>query len=200
MPGVGANRAIDALRTRPLTRADWPVVETLFGRNGACGGCWCMWWRVPLGGKTWEAAKGARNRAGFRQLVESGAASGVLAFHGDEAVGWCAIGPRGDFPRLERSKALQRTWSARTWSLNCLYVPAAWRGQGVATALVGAAIGLARREGATEIEAYPQVVADGRRQAGAFIWTGVPSLFEAQGFVALHRPERGRSLYLLELG
>ncbi len=104
------------LTTRPLTRNDWPVIEALFGANGACGGCWCMWWRVPMGGKVWEAAKGVPNREAFRSLVQSGRASGVLAFDGDRPVGWCAVGPRADFPRLERSKALARPWSDTTWS------------------------------------------------------------------------------------
>ena len=184
------------LATRPLTAKDWPAIEELFGANGACGGCWCMWWRVPMGGKTWEAAKGARNRTAFKDLVESGRASGVLAFAGDAAVGWCAVGPRADFPRLERSKASARDWTPGTWSLNCLYVPSRFRGQGVATALVSAAVELARARGAAEIEAYPQALKPGERQPGAFIWTGVPSLFESAGFQPLHKPERGRTLYL----
>ena len=187
----------ESITTRPLTRDDWPVIEALFGANGACGGCWCMWWRVPMGGKAWDAAKGAPNRVAFRGLVESGRASGVLAFDGERAVGWCAVGPRADFPRLDRSKALARAWSADTWSINCLYVPARERGRGVATALVEAAVALASERGAREIEAYPHVVAPGSRQAGAFVWTGVPALYERLGFVAPRPAPRGRVLYLL---
>ncbi|MFD0738521.1 GNAT family N-acetyltransferase [Lysobacter koreensis] len=194
----GAPRS-DPIVTRPLTASDWPLIEALFGDNGACGGCWCMWWRVPMGGKTWEAAKGAPNRAALKALVESGQACGVLALHGPAPVGWCGIGPRSTFPRIERSKALERPWGPGTWSLNCLFVPARWRGRGVATALVAAAVQLARVSGAAEIEAYPQAVRPGERQAGAFIWTGVPSLFLAAGFRPVHAPARGRGLYLLGL-
>lgn len=187
------------LATRPLRADDWPLIEALFGANGACGGCWCMWWRVPMGGKTWDAAKGTPNKRAFKRLVQSGAASGVLAFDGETPVGWCAVGPRGDFPRIERSKALARDWDARTWSLNCLYVPAKQRGRGIATALVAAAVAHAEAQGARELEAYPQAVKPDAPQAGAFVWTGVPSLFLAHGFRPVHPHERGRGLYLLRL-
>lgn len=190
----------DLIRTRPLGRDDWPNIEALFGANGACGGCWCMWWRVPMGGKTWDAAKGEGNRRAFRELVQSGAVSGVLAFEGNEPVGWCSVGPRAVFPRLERSKALARRWDEATWSLNCLFVPARHRGRGVATALVKSAVELARASGAAEIEAYPQALKPGERQAGAFVWTGVPALFEPLGFKPVFKPDRGRALYLRTLG
>ena len=30
----------------PLTPERWKDFEELFGPRGACGGCWCMWWRL----------------------------------------------------------------------------------------------------------------------------------------------------------
>src|SRR5947209_3357552 len=114
------------LTTRPLTPADWPLVEKLFGPRGACGGCWCMSWRVAKHGKTWEAAKGEPNRQRFRELVETGQAHGVFAFAGAEPVGWCSFGPRGTFPKLLTARALQTDWDEGTWSIVCFYIPTAW--------------------------------------------------------------------------
>ena len=34
------------LKIRPLTPNLWPALEDLFGENGACNGCWCMYWRI----------------------------------------------------------------------------------------------------------------------------------------------------------
>ena len=34
----------------PLTPDLWPALEDLFGKRGACNGCWCMYWL--LGFKT----------------------------------------------------------------------------------------------------------------------------------------------------
>ncbi len=107
--------------------------------------------------------------------------------------------PPAAFPRIDRSRTLVREWTGGTWSLNCLFVPARWRGRGVARALVAAAVALAASHGAAEIEAYPTVLEPGKRQAGAFVWTGVPALYEPLGFRPVHRTGRGRALYLLRL-
>jgi hypothetical protein len=99
-----------------LRPADWPVVEQLFGPRGATGGCWCMWWR-RRGGKSWTACRGEPNRLAFRDLVLSGGARGVIAFNGDEPIGWCNFGPREDFQRLVASRVLQRSSKAKRWSI-----------------------------------------------------------------------------------
>jgi hypothetical protein len=115
------------LTVRLLRPHDWPEIEKLFGPRGACGGCWCMWWRVPRGGKLWAEMKGKKNRAAFRKLVQNGDVHGVLAYSGDEAVGWCSFGPRRSHARLETVRALRRDWSQGTWSILCFYIPPLWR-------------------------------------------------------------------------
>jgi len=178
------------LKVRPLTPDDWAVVETLFGAKGACGGCWCMYWRSSFGGEKFKERLGERNRKDFRREVTSGRAKGVLALDGDRPVGWCSIGPREDFPYLQRSRVLKTDWKPGTWSITCFFIPAAERGKGVATALLAGAVKLARTLGATEIEGYPvSVRPDGEKVAAAFAWTGVPSLFEKGGFTPLERAE-----------
>jgi predicted GNAT family acetyltransferase len=184
---------------RALRASDWPNIERLFGSNGACGGCWCMWWRVPRGGKLWAEAKGSKNRAAFRKLVETGSVRGVLAFSEDQPVGWCSLGPRSTFPRLERVKALRRDWSEQTWSINCFYIPRAWRGRGIAKRLVEEATQQAFRAGAGEVEGYPVMPAkSGTGLPGVFAWTGVPAIFESSGYRELPRQEGHRRVFLAQ--
>jgi hypothetical protein len=38
---------VPTLSSHPLTSVRWADFETLFGKNGACGGCWCMLSRLP---------------------------------------------------------------------------------------------------------------------------------------------------------
>ena len=52
------------LSFHPLTPERWPDLERLFGVRGACGGCWCMWWRLPRA--TYNEQKGEGNREAFR--------------------------------------------------------------------------------------------------------------------------------------
>lgn len=189
--------AASKLRTRALTADDWPVIERLFGSNGACGGCWCMSWRVPRGGKLWEEQKGEPNRRNFRKLVRDGRVFGALAFCGDDPVGWCCVGPRADFPRLERTKALSTEWNVHTWSVTCFYIPARWRHKGIATKLLDEAVAVASANGAGEIEGYPVVSKQAANKdiPAAFAWTGVPPVFERNGFVQINVESEGRPIY-----
>ena len=65
------------LLIHPLTPSRWADFEKLFGRNGACAGCWCMWWRLPR--KDWVAEKGEGNRKAMQRLVNGDAPPGLLA-------------------------------------------------------------------------------------------------------------------------
>jgi GNAT superfamily N-acetyltransferase len=158
-----------------------------------------MVWRREFGGQRWRESLGEPNRSAFESLVTSGAVHGILAFEGRDPIGWCSIGPRGDFPGLERSRVLQTEWTAATWSVTCFFIPAKHRGKGVATAMLEAAVELARKRGATEIEGYPQkMLASGDPLPGPFAWTGVPSIFERCGFKRIN-PGEGRPIYVKRL-
>jgi GNAT superfamily N-acetyltransferase len=187
---------VPPIATRPLDRGDFPVVERLFGARGAVGGCWCMHWRVR--GRDWEAVKGEPNRRAFRALVESGAATGVLAFDGETPVGWAQLGPKASFARIATSKVLATEDDPGLWCVNCFFVPPKQRRRGVAAALLAAALDHARARGATALEAYP--ARPGSPDApGAFVWTGVPRLFEGAGFRDVSTRDAGKRIYRLDL-
>jgi len=186
------------VEVRALTTNDWPTIEKLFGEKGVCGGCWCMSWRLPQHGKLWEQNKGEPNKRAFKKLVKSGKVHACLAFLDDTPVGWCCIGPRGDFPRLARIKALQTKWDDDTWSVVCFYIKTGYRHQGIATKMLNRAASLARSLGAKRLEGYPVTAfrtGNGEIPA-AFAWTGVKQLFEKQKFVNISLPQTSRDVYL----
>jgi GNAT superfamily N-acetyltransferase len=189
----------EEISIRVLEPTDWPLIERLFGANGACGGCWCMWWRVEKGGKTWEEAKGPKNRGRMQRLVKQGAVHAVIASIDGEPVGWCSFGPRASFPRLMNSRVLEHETSDDTWSIVCFFIPAKHRGRGVATRLLAAASAHAFQLGARTIEGYPVVPhGEDARMPAAFAWTGVPAVFAASGYRPIEREPGLRPIHVLE--
>ncbi len=174
----------------PLTEARWSDFELLFGRNGACGGCWCMSWRLPR--KQFNAQKGAGNCAAMKALVESGVMPGLLGYLDGRPVGWCSLAPRGHYPALGRSRVLQTVDDQPCWSVSCLFVHRGYRNKGVATLLLRAAIDYLKDKGVRFLEGYPVEPWVGKPIPAAFAWTGVPKVFAANGFseVARRSPTR----------
>ncbi len=147
-----------------------------------------MHWRMQLG-QDWEREKGARNKRAFKARIESGQATGVMAFarRADDSqslVGWCAAGPREQFPKLLRARATKPTRSD-AWAAVCFFIPAAERSRGVASALLEGAVQLAGSQGAKVIEGYPVLTKQGQRYPSTFAFVGVPRLFEKAGFRAV---------------
>jgi GNAT superfamily N-acetyltransferase len=137
---------------RPLTPDLWAAFDDLFGEHGAVGGCWCMYWRI---GNEYRKRPRDANKADFYELVRKGPPPGLLAFKNDLAVGWCQLTPRDALPWLDQTWRLKRVDDVPVWSLSCFYVRKGYRRQGVASALITAALDVAKRAGAPALEAYP---------------------------------------------
>jgi GNAT superfamily N-acetyltransferase len=175
------------LAIRPLTPDLWPDLEDLFGKKGACNGCWCMYCRI---GSAYRRQPAARNKAAFREVVESGPPPGLLAFHGDLAVGWCQLTPRDDLPALDRSWRLQRVDDLPVWAISCFYVRIGYRRKGVTQALIAEALRVAKRMRAPALEAYPF---DAERSPSASS-TGYASTFARAGFKVVARRDPPRPI------
>jgi GNAT superfamily N-acetyltransferase len=168
------------LKIRALTPRLWPELEDLFGDNGACNGCWCMYWRI---GSAYRKKPRERNKAAFREVVKRGPPPGLLAFDGDLAVGWCQLTPRDALPWLDRAWRLGRVDDVPVWSISCFYVRKGYRRQGVTSALIAAAVKRAKSAGAPALEAYPL---DGDLTPSAS-GTGYASTFSRAGFRTIGR-------------
>lgn len=189
-----AIRAI-RIRCKPLTVECWGDLLQLFGPRGACGGCWCMAWRLRR--TEYERGKGGTNRQRFYDLVKSGAPVGVLAYRGIEPVGWCAIGPREDLLALQNSRILRPIDDKPVWSISCFFVPRGHRRCGVSKRLVQAAVEYARSQGAKTLEAYPH---DLEKDAiDTFVWTGVLATFRGLGFRKVARRSAKRPIIRIRL-
>jgi len=170
---------LPSLAFRPLTRSRWADFERLFGERGACGGCWCMWWRLRR--SEFERTKGDRNRRMMKKIVESGRTPGILAYSGRQPVAWVSVAPREDFPVLGRSRILKPIDDAPAWSIVCFFIRKDYRRRGMTGRLIQAAVEHAARNGARIVEAYP---IDPKKDEvpAVFAFTGFASAFRRAGF------------------
>ena len=179
------------LKIHPLTAKRWPDLETLFGKNGACAGCWCMWWRLQRA--EWIRQKGAGNRGALKKIVERKETPGLLAYAGRRPIGWCALASREVYPRLDRSRILKRVDDQPVWSVVCFFVAREFRRRGVTVRLLEAAVDHARKHGAKIIEGYPVET----KQAGmpdVFAYTGLVPAFRKAGFIEVERRSKSRPI------
>jgi GNAT superfamily N-acetyltransferase len=177
-----------ALRVEPVTAERWRDLVELFGPNGAYSNCWCTWW--ILTGRDWEAATGSQRKKVIEDLVAAGAEPGLLAYEGEEAVGWCAVGPRSRYQRMMSPRATvyhPLDDDPDGWVINCFYIKAGHRGEGIARVLLEAAIPFAFSRGADRIEAYPLDVEARAKTTRADLFVGALSMFLDAGFEEVTR-------------
>ena len=186
------------LTFEPLTRKNWGQFVQLFGNKGACGNCWCMYYRLNKSdfreGKVEDGNKNA-----MKELVWENKPSGILGFYDGQAIAWCAFAPREDFMKLEKSRVHKRIDDKMVWSIPCFFVDKNFRRQGVSVALLEGVIKYARDNGINIIEAYPTIPTQ-EKLPDSFAWIGLYSSFERAGFEIADRTSKNRPMvrYYLE--
>jgi GNAT superfamily N-acetyltransferase len=184
------------LSYKPIKRNLWTDLEELFGLNGACGGCWCMFWK--LRGKAYDEAKGYTARQMHKSVVDSGAVTGLLAYSNGEVVGWVAVEPRTSYEKLAHSRALKPVDDQPVWSVTCFFVAKSHRRKGVAVGLLKAAVEYVKRQGGKIVEGYPVDAKDDK--PAPFVFTGTASAYQQAGFneVARNTPTRPIFRYVIK--
>jgi GNAT superfamily N-acetyltransferase len=172
------------LEIHPLTSDRWEDIAALFGERGACGGCWCMWWRLAR--SAFVKGKGAGNRRSLRRIVGAGGVPGLIAYYDGTPAGWCSVAPREDYPVLSRSRVLAPVDDRPVWSIVCFFVAKPFRRTGLTAALIEGALAYAKKKGAAIVEGYP---VEPKRGAipDAFAYTGLASSFRRAGFAEVAR-------------
>ncbi len=138
-----------------------------------------MWWRCSRA--EFARKKGTGNKRALHRIVHSGPPPGLLAYLGDEPVGWCAVAPRNQYARLTNSRILGPVDDEAVWSVVCFYVARPFRKRGITESLLEAAVRFAGEHGARFVEGYPVAPAKDR-VPDVFAYTGFVSTFAAAGF------------------
>src|SRR5574341_389429 len=186
-----SHNKIGELRFEPLIKKHWGDFETLFGKQGACGGCWCMWWRLKR--SVFEKNKGIRNKEAMSNIVDSGEIPGILAYSDNKPIAWCSVASRENYPSLERSRVLKRIDDKPVWSVVCFFIDKHYRNKGVSVKLLSACIEYVKKKGGKVLEGYP-IELKKKRMPYVFAWTGLTNTFKTAGFIECARRSETRPI------
>lgn len=176
----------DGFRILPAAHALFEDVRTMVGpKNPSSSVCWCLSHRIPPKDNRELAGQ---DRADFvEELTRRRTKPGVLAYDGDEVVGWAAVAPRADLP-FARSTRIPHVDDLPAWSIWCIRVRPGHRGRGISHVLLEGAVTYAVERGAPAVEGYP-VDNDGQKVDLAMAYVGTRKLFEDAGFALAARTE-----------
>lgn len=192
----------------PVTAERWDDVVEVFGRRGQDPAwCWCQrFLRAPTGTPATSAGERDHRSALQREVAGASVPPGLLAYVGGRPVGWTRVGPRSGFPGVGGNRALARVLDEHpgepgAWWVTCFAVVSQHRRSGVGSALLEAAVDLARQHGATAVEGHPVDVAalSADRVSGSAVFTGTLAMFSAAGFVEVARTYPTRPVVRLQL-
>jgi ribosomal protein S18 acetylase RimI-like enzyme len=160
-----------------------------FADNADWAGCYCRCYHVPEG-ERWDEADAVGNRADTAQRIADGRMAGYLAYAGGAVVGWLSAGASRFYPLANVGG--EDVQAERMGHIVCFVVAPEARGQGVARALLDAALAGFKADGLTIAQGAPRPAAEG----GAANYHGPMSLFERAGFARHRDAANGKTTYV----
>lgn len=178
-----------SIEMQPLTSTRWDDLETLFGANGACGGCWCMFWRLERA--EYKKLLGDGTKALLKSMAAQGETPGLVGYVDGKPAAWCSIGPRENYRALENSRNLKRLDAEPVWSIVCFFVAKPFRKKGLMYEVLRGAVDYAVQNGAKIIEGYPIDLQHpkfaGQKLSGSSGFKGIAAVFRQAGFTEVGR-------------
>jgi GNAT superfamily N-acetyltransferase len=124
-----------------------------FADNPKWLSCYCHFPHADHARVVWKERSADDNRAATCARVEDRTMTGWLAYSQGEAIGWCNAGPRRFIEGLFDAP---EPLADRIGAIACFVIAPAFRGRGIATALLAAACEGLQDRGFEWAEAYPR--------------------------------------------
>jgi ribosomal protein S18 acetylase RimI-like enzyme len=149
--------------------------------------CYCMETHRHHTDEEWSARTGADNRANMQAMTLDGRVTALLAYVDAKPVGWCNYGETTRLSGVMMKLKLDAAEHAGVGSISCFVIAAPYRGHGVATKLLDAAIARMKARGLWAVESYPRRQEDRSAQAH---YRGSLRMYEKAGFEPYRETER----------
>ncbi len=184
----------------PANRASWGDLQTIFGTADYPGKCYCQ--RFKTRDCHWSSMSDRERQDRLREQTHcddprARTTTGLVAYLGQEPVGWVGVEPRTAYPRLLRTRT---AWSGReedkaddsVWAVTCFVTRKGHRKRGITYALAAATVGFARERGARALEAYPMTTSPGKEITWGELHVGSRQVFADAGFTEVTHPSPRR--------
>jgi GNAT superfamily N-acetyltransferase len=162
--------AIRNITIKPVDKSNWKDFEALFESKSAPKYCWCMAWR--MNSAELKENKSTARKKFIRKRVWEETPIGLLAYSGQESIGWCSIAPRDTYQRLGGDEQIEKVWS-----IVCFFIKKEFRDRGLIYLLIENAKKYAKKNGAQYLEAYPV-----EPDSPSYRFMGFIQTFEKSGF------------------
>ena len=117
--------------------------------------CYCMETHRTQSDAEWAVRTAQENRRDMTGFINDGKVTALLAYVDGKPVGWCNYGETTKLNGVMHRFGLNAAEQQGVGSLACFVIAAPYRGHGVATALLEAALERMRARGVEIAEAYP---------------------------------------------
>jgi ribosomal protein S18 acetylase RimI-like enzyme/uncharacterized protein YndB with AHSA1/START domain len=142
--------------------------------------CYCMETHRTQDDEEWSVRTAADNRGDMSEMIGRGEVTGLLAYVDGKPVGWCNYGESTHLSGVMRKLSLEAFEQDGVGSLACFVIAAPYRGHGVATKLLDAALQRLKAKGLRAVEAYPRKEGDG--SSAQDYYRGALPMYERAGF------------------
>jgi GNAT superfamily N-acetyltransferase/uncharacterized protein YndB with AHSA1/START domain len=186
LPEIGEVEVVDVTPER--VRAYQHFFDDIAFRDfPAWQDCYCMETHQVQSEEEAGVRTAADNRRDMSEGVEQGRVTALLAFAGGQPVGWCNYGETTHLAGVMRRFKLEAASQQGVGSIACFVIAAPFRGHGVASKLLDAAIDRLRKRGVRAIEAYPSRGGDDSPQGN---YRGPLEMYLRAGFEPYRELER----------
>ena len=186
------NEFLNELIFEPLSPKNWNAFEQLFGEKGACGNCWCMYFRLSKNDFQ-EGKYNNGNKDAMKQLVFNQQPTGVICFYQDQPIAWCALAPREVYSKLKKSRVHKPIDDKPVWSITCFFIRKEFRKLGISVQLLKGVINIAKTLQIKILEAYPAIPTQDILP-DSFAWIGLYKSFERAGFKIVDQTSKNRPM------